>query len=167
MANLLKATTFINEPVGSVKMHGNATAPSGWLNCDGSAVSRTTYANLFSIIGTTCGVGDNSTTFNVPDVRSAFPRGAGTSTGFTQNHTTTLGTKENDQIQGHIHNTTLTSINFWSGTYVTQLGSSGSNVYRNDNPNTAGALTEAANGTVRAGNETRPNNLGINFIIKF
>jgi microcystin-dependent protein len=54
-----------------------STAPTGWLLCDGSAVSRTTYATLFGAIGTTYGVGDGSTTFNVPDLRERFPLGAG------------------------------------------------------------------------------------------
>lgn len=56
-------------PSGVVWDMSSATIPSGWLLCDGSAVSRTTYANLFTAIGTTYGVGDSSTTFNVPDCR--------------------------------------------------------------------------------------------------
>ena len=50
-------------------MYGAASAPTGWLLCDGSAVSRSTYATLFALIGTTYGAGDGSTTFNVPDMR--------------------------------------------------------------------------------------------------
>lgn len=61
---------------GELKMIAVATTPTGWLTCDGSAVSRTTYAALFSIIGTTFGVGDGSTTFNLPDMRDRFPVGA-------------------------------------------------------------------------------------------
>jgi microcystin-dependent protein len=52
------------------------TAPSGWMLCNGSAVSRTTYADLFTAIGTTYGVGDGSTTFSIPDMRSRVPVGA-------------------------------------------------------------------------------------------
>ena len=55
-------------------MYGGSAAPADWLLCDGSAVSRTTYSGLFAIIGTTYGVGDGSTTFNVPDMRSRIPR---------------------------------------------------------------------------------------------
>lgn len=62
-------------PTGAIVMYGGSTAPSGWLLCDGSAVSRTTYANLFAVIGTAFGVGDNSTTFNLPDLRERFPLG--------------------------------------------------------------------------------------------
>ena len=50
-------------------------APAGWLECNGSAVSRTTYAALFAAIGTEYGVGDGTTTFNLPDLRGEFMRG--------------------------------------------------------------------------------------------
>lgn len=52
--------------VGCIYMYGGSVAPSGFLLCDGSAISRTTYSELFSVIGTTYGVGDGSTTFNIP-----------------------------------------------------------------------------------------------------
>lgn len=54
-------------PAGIVMWYGFTTAPTGWLECNGSAVSRTTYANLFAVIGTTFGTGDGSTTFNLPN----------------------------------------------------------------------------------------------------
>ncbi len=56
-------------PTGAVMPYAGSTAPSGWLLCYGQAVSRTTYAVLYAVIGTTYGVGDGSTTFNVPDLR--------------------------------------------------------------------------------------------------
>lgn len=64
-------------PKGVVVPYTGATAPSGWLLCDGSDVSRTTYADLFAVIGTTYGVGDGSTTFTLPDLRSKFIAGKG------------------------------------------------------------------------------------------
>ena len=63
---------------GMIAPFAMSTAPSGWLTCDGSAVSRSTHSNLFSAIGTTWGTGDGSTTFNVPDLRGAFLRATGT-----------------------------------------------------------------------------------------
>lgn len=57
--------------------------PTGWLACDGSAVSRTTFATLFAAIGTVWGIGDGSTTFNVPDMRGRAPIGGGTGSGLT------------------------------------------------------------------------------------
>jgi microcystin-dependent protein len=67
-------------PVGAVFPFAGASAPIGYLICDGSAVSRTTYAALFTAIGTTYGAGDGSTTFNLPDMRSSMPLGVGQKT---------------------------------------------------------------------------------------
>ena len=61
--------------VGSVKYFAGSTTPQGYLICDGSAISRTTYARLFTTIGTTYGIGDGSTTFNLPDLIDKFPQG--------------------------------------------------------------------------------------------
>ena len=63
------------DPVGSITLFGGASAPDGWLLCDGSEISRTTYADLFDIIGTTYGIGDGSTTFNLPNLRGNIPVG--------------------------------------------------------------------------------------------
>ena len=65
--------------VGSVTWYAGNTIPAGWLLCDGSAVSRTDYAKLFSAIGTTWGAGDGSTTFNLPNSIGRFAEGAATS----------------------------------------------------------------------------------------
>lgn len=62
-------------PAGLVGQFAMISAPSGWLKANGVAVSRETYANLFSAIGTTYGVGNGSTTFNLPDLRAEFVRG--------------------------------------------------------------------------------------------
>ena len=68
----------VRPPIGSVSMYAGASAPSGWMLCNGQAVSRTTYSALYSIIGTTYGSGDGSTTFNLPDLRDRVAVGAGT-----------------------------------------------------------------------------------------
>lgn len=60
-------------PVGTCLPFAASVAPSGWLLCDGSAVSRSTYADLFSAIGTTWGAGDGTSTFNIPDLRGKIP----------------------------------------------------------------------------------------------
>lgn len=70
------ADTFIL-PSGVMMAYGGSAAPSGWLLCDGSAVSRTTYAGLFTAIGTSYGTGDGSTTFTLPDLRRRVPVGKG------------------------------------------------------------------------------------------
>lgn len=66
---------------GDMKMSAVSVVPSGWLLCDGSAVSRSTYAALYAAISTTYGAGDGSTTFNVPDMRGRVPLGVGIGTG--------------------------------------------------------------------------------------
>jgi microcystin-dependent protein len=64
-------------PIGSIVMFPINEQPDGWLICDGQAYSRTLYAALFALIGTTYGAGDESTTFNIPDWRDLSPMGAG------------------------------------------------------------------------------------------
>lgn len=155
-------------PSGVIEMYGGSSAPTGWLLCDGSAVSRTTYANLYAVIGTTFGVGDGSTTFNLPDFQGAFPRGVGTSTKFTQNHTTTLGTYEDDAMQGHYHETDYWYTTGGSDTVHNLMATTnGLRINGPANIITMEPKTDGVNGTPRANsNETRPNNLGVNFIIK-
>ena len=73
-------------PAGSVIAWSGSSAPSGYLLCDGTAVSRTTYAALFAVAGTAYGNGDGSTTFDLPDLRDRLPLGKGT-------NNSTLGTQ--------------------------------------------------------------------------
>lgn len=116
LSSLLKFIGYF-EPVGSIKMYAGSTAPSKWLKCDGSAVSRTTYAKLFGIIGTTYGAGDGSTTFNLPNFSGRTPIGVGTSgttgasshalasKGGQETHTHTTGnfTLTTSHIPSHVH----------------------------------------------------------------
>lgn len=70
-------------PPGVISLFAGEAAPVGFLLCDGAAISRETYADLFAAIGTGYGSGDGSTTFNVPDLRGRGPIGVGTGTGLT------------------------------------------------------------------------------------
>lgn len=95
-------------PVGTVLPFGGAIVPASWLLCDGSAVSRTTYASLFSLIGTTYGSGDGSTTFNVPDLRSRTVLGAGSGSGLTPRALGATGGEEEhtlsqSELPAHVH----------------------------------------------------------------
>ena len=75
------AGAVVTTPTGALHIYGGTTAPTGWLLCDGSAVSRATYADLFGAIGTNFGSGDGSTTFNLPDMRGRVPVGYAASGG--------------------------------------------------------------------------------------
>ena len=70
-------------PTGFIMPYAGATAPTGWLIADGSALSRITYADLYNVIGTTYGVGNGSTTFNIPDLRTKVPAGKSASGTFS------------------------------------------------------------------------------------
>lgn len=74
--NAMRSAILQAAPVSAVMHFASATAPDGWLLCDGSAVSRATYADLFAAIGILYGAGNGSTTFNLPDLRGEFIRGA-------------------------------------------------------------------------------------------
>lgn len=88
-------------PAGLVLPYAGSSAPSGYLVCDGSAQSRTTYATLFGIIGTTYGTGDGSTTFNVPDLRGRVIAGQDDMGGSSANRLTGLtGGVDGDVLGG-------------------------------------------------------------------
>lgn len=89
---LLPAATSGRIP-GEVIAYAGATTPSGWLLCNGGAVSRTTYSDLFTAIGTTYGVGDGSTTFNLPNLAGR--------TAIGQNATYPLGTAGGAETHTH------------------------------------------------------------------
>lgn len=84
-------------PIGVVSPFAGAAAPDGWLICNGAAVSRDTYEDLFDVIGTTYGAGDGATTFNLPDLRSRSPIGVGTGT-YSFTFASTDVNTANDQI---------------------------------------------------------------------
>jgi microcystin-dependent protein len=80
------------QPIGVILPYGGTSAPTGWLLAYGQAVSRTTYAALFAVYSTTYGVGDGSTTFNLPDLRGRVPAGQDDMGGSSANRLTNPGT---------------------------------------------------------------------------
>lgn len=103
--------------VGKISMFARSTAPSGYLKCNGAAISRTTYAALFSAIGTTFGAGDGSTTFNIPDLRGEFIRGWDDARGVDSGRV--FGGWQDGQNVSHTHTGTTSSdahTHTWSGT---------------------------------------------------
>ena len=78
VASAASAAAPLAVPVGCIMYYGSTSAPSKWRICNGGAISRTTYADLFAVIGTRFGAGDGSTTFNVPNLIDRFPQGNAT-----------------------------------------------------------------------------------------
>lgn len=70
-AIVVETQSLIGAPIGTLLLYAVSPYPTGWLRADGTAISRTTYADLFAILGTTYGVGDGSTTFNLPNLLSS------------------------------------------------------------------------------------------------
>jgi microcystin-dependent protein len=141
---------------GAVAFFGLNTAPAGWLKANGALVSRTTYASLFAVIGTTYGAGDSSTTFALPDMRGEFPRGW--SDGRAVDTGRAFGSAQGQDVQAHSHPITLLQssngafYNFYAD--ARQLG---------DNPRTFRTTgTDNSSGV-----ETRPRNIALLACIKF
>lgn len=158
-----EGVTTYSEPVGVIKPYAGSSAPTGYLLCEGGEISRTQYKPLFDVIGTTYGSGNGSTTFNLPDLREAYPVGIGTrSSGVTAHDTFTLGQFKDDQMQGHFHKVASFINGFTSGAGVNSLTLSGAAF-----DTFAGSpTTDGTNGTPRTGGVTRGKGLGLNFIIK-
>ena len=97
-------------PTGSLVPFAGNSIPNGYLLCNGAAVSRTTYAALFAVIGTTYGAGDGSQTFTLPDFRNRFIEGS-----------TTAGTRKNaglPNITGTVNNSNVSSVFDATGSYA-------------------------------------------------
>jgi microcystin-dependent protein len=90
-------------PTGTVIWVATPTVPANYLECNGQAVSRNTYINLFAAISTTFGSGDGSTTFNLPDLRDYFVRGYNSTTSSTR----AFGSKQDDSNKSHNHSATV------------------------------------------------------------
>lgn len=124
---------------------------AGWLECDGSAVSRTTYSRLFGEIGVTYGAGDSSTTFNLPDLRGEFVRGWDNGAGVDSGRV--IATNQGQSLQSHTH------------TLGVEVGTS-----RGSPDNPLGAVFDAVNGDTASkatgGAETRPRNVAMPYYIK-
>jgi microcystin-dependent protein len=162
MSTVIAKQVGLATPPGVIFAFAGATAPDGWLICEGQNISRTTFAELFGVIGTTWGQGDGSTTFNIPNLAGKFLRGV--DNGFGQdpdsgsrtanatggNTGDNVGTHQLDEFKSHTHDI---------------LGNN--DVSDNSRPTLTGPAepwTEATQPT--GGNETRPKNVYVNYIIK-
>jgi len=177
-------------PVGMIMPFAGSVVPDGWLLCDGSAVSRTQYARLFQVIGTTYGAGDGSTTFNLPNLKGRVPVGLDTA----QSEFDTLGktggvksvTLTVSQMPAHDHYTVIYTttdgnhshsysnanwyeVSYLSGSQSYTFCSSAGSYYStstslNHSHTVSGTTTNTGGG--QAHNNLQPY-LVVNFIIKY
>jgi len=141
---------FVGVPPGAIMDFAMNTAPSGWLKCNGDAISRSTYSALFAAIGTTWGAGNGTTTFNLPDARGEFRRGWDDSRGVDSGRT--FGTTQSDEIKTHDHPINNTDNSGSHLGFVIGTGMPTNPIYK----------TDATGGT-----ETRPKNIAVLACIKF
>ncbi|MCK5659285.1 MAG: tail fiber protein [Alphaproteobacteria bacterium] len=165
------ATLIDVMPAGSVMPYAGLTEPSGWLFCYGQAVSRTTYSALFAIVSTTYGVGDGSTTFNVPDIRGRVVAGQDDMGGSSANRLTnqsgglngdTLGATGGEEAH------TLLTASMPAHTHSVTAVGSGSFVVANSSGSSAAgssSLTTTSTGGGDAHNNVQPTII-LNYIIK-
>lgn len=178
-------------PSGAVMAFAMNSPPTGWLKCNGAAVSRATYSDLFTAIGTTFGVGDGSTTFNVPDLRGEWVRGWADDRAVDTGRV--FGSAQSEMIGPHNHGASSSTSGTFSGstssngdhTHTTGLtsfaGGAGAS-YSDDGPGTplstgsAGAHTHTVSGSISAsttttvtnnsGTENRVRNIALLYCIK-
>ena len=149
-------------PTGSIIAFAGINIPNGWLVCDGSAVDRSTYSELFDVISIYWGNGNGSTTFNLPDFRGRFLRGVDNGAGNDPNRSTrfslntggntgdNVGSYQNDELKSHNHSI--------------PMHNDGGNVgvrYQGGSPSST--IDSGSSG----GSETRPKNAGVIYIIKY
>lgn len=114
-------------PTGSLLAYAGSAAPAGWLLCGGQAVSRTTYATLFGIIGTTYGAGNGTTTFNVPDLRGRVPAGLDNMNGTAANRLTATTMSPNGTTRGATGGAQTNTHN-----HIQSVGNDGATIYVRD-----------------------------------
>lgn len=160
------STNFSDAPVGAIFPFGGTDIPISFLLCDGSAVSRTDYAELFEVIGTSFGEGDGSTTFNIPDLREATTKGVGL-TGLSNNHYDAdglaVGEFIDDRVQVHQHQLNIVG----SSSHIGQSVSDGTHAnYKSGGATVANELRAKDIPEGRSGATTEVKSVGVNYLIK-
>jgi len=148
---VLSTSQVVGQDTAKISFFAMSEAPSGYLKANGAAISRTTYASLYSIIGTSYGAGDGSTTFNIPDLRGVFLRGLDDGRGLDINRV--LGSLQMDDLKNHRHYMSLQNYPSWNSITQNQVG--GFNA-------TSDYPTSYTGGT-----ETRPVNVALLACIKY
>lgn len=162
-----ESTTLVGNSsfAGMVAFFAMNTAPSGWLDADGSAVSRATYAALFAAIGTTFGVGDGSTTFNLPDMRGEFPRGWDDGRGVDSARA--FGSAQSFAIENISGSISMEGTRLDSATGPFSVSNGSSVTIGGSSASTANIMNFDASSDVQTATETRPRNVALLACIKF
>jgi Microcystin-dependent protein len=163
------STEFVQNllPPGTVLPFAGAVPPTGWLLCDGSNVSRTTYARLFAVIGTTYGAGDGSTTFGLPDLRGEFIRGLDNGRGVDAGRT--LGSSQGDENKAHRHQFLMQRSKGAASSAMPLVNGGNNNLPFNANGASTVYNSDLSSESLvssEGGSEARPRNVALNYIIK-
>ena len=160
---------YADSPVGSIIPYGGTTVPDGWMICNGDQVSKTTYSELYAVIGDSFkGAKANPTSgnFYLPDLREVTLKGVGANYAYAiHNHESinNIGGFIEDRIQSHLHSAYTGNKNGWI--QYTEATSSGITIRSQDfDYNNAFSVGEVAN--ARNGNTTEVKAVGVNYIIK-
>lgn len=160
-------------PSGVISAYAGSSAPSGWLLCYGQAISRTTYAALFSALGTTYGSGDGSTTFNLPDLRGRVIAGVDNMGGSAANRITAAGSGITGTTLGAAGGTqthTLSVSEMPSHSHEQRGCTTGTGGMRYETTNASATLTNSGIQTNSSGSGTAHQNtqptIMLNYIIK-
>jgi phage-related tail fiber protein len=178
------STAFVQDATGSrtaeIAFFSRTTAPAGFLKANGAAISRTTYADLFAIIGTNFGAGDGSTTFNLPDLRGEFLRAWDDGRGVDSGRA--LNTSQASQNLSHAHAATSASAGAHTHTVTLPRDMASYTAGSNENAvsgdetrdgngsfatSSAGAHTHTITISADGGNEARPRNVALLACIKY
>jgi microcystin-dependent protein len=160
--NLLYETV----PAGSIIAFGATTPPTGWLNCNGAAINRLSYSDLYDAIGTNYGNGNGSSTFNIPDLRGYFLRGHHSGDPTDPDYVgRNIGDEQLDAFQGHWHR----GIARTSGSQnaYTISSSSGFQPQNYTDGSIRQPVNDGINDNPRTAKETRPINKSALYIIKY
>ena len=141
-------------PIGAVIDFAGPSAPSGWALCYGQTISRTVYAALFALIGTTYGAGDGSTTFQIPDLRGEFLRGLDRGRGVDTARA--MASAQSDAVKNHTHDFSIQQ----GGTFA---GSGSVNSLQGTTTPAGTYAGTTSNGG--GGSETRPRNVAVDYVI--
>ena len=168
-------TNAVGMPAGTIVPYGGENIPEGWLLCDGREISRSEYANLYDAIKTIWGFGNNSTTFNLPDMRGMFLRGVSANSGKDADATIRVPLKEGGNSGNKVGSYQGDAIRNITGNFRGVKGNIADGAFREgaEKGSASGSserflpVTFDASRVVPTASDNRPQNVYVNYIIKY